>query len=120
MGIDDEELSVLVVEETVAYELMVVMVKERLMEIVKDKEPGEEEPRVPPERIGNPAVQVVIIWRRRVVGDNRRSLTIVVVFHDPRLDVFRTGRRWCRCRVFPFHFGSNGKTRLGREGFNRS
>jgi hypothetical protein len=40
MGIDDEEFAVLVVEETVAHELEVmVMMKKRPMEVVENEEP---------------------------------------------------------------------------------
>jgi hypothetical protein len=119
MRIDHEKLPMPAVEEAVAHKLMVVVVKERPVEVVENEEPREEEPRVPPEWVGNPTVQVAVIWRRRVVRDDRRTLTIVIVFHGPRLNVFRTGRRWRCCRIFPFSLRRNGKAFSRREGFER-
>jgi hypothetical protein len=54
-----------------------------LVEVVQDEEAVEVEP-VPPEWIGDPGVQVIIIPRRRVVTNNRGTFLIVIVIYNLR------------------------------------
>lgn len=48
------------------------------VEIVEDEESGEPETG-PPERVRDPRVQVIVIPGRRVVSDNGRPFTVVIV-----------------------------------------
>jgi hypothetical protein len=57
-----------------------------LVEVVQNEEPMEVEPE-PPEWIGDPGVQVIIIPRRRVVGDNRRTFLIIIVIYNLRANL---------------------------------
>jgi len=52
-----------------------------LMKIPEDEKPGEKVPPTP-KGIGNPGIEVVVVLGRRVVGDHRRSLGVVVVVDD--------------------------------------
>jgi hypothetical protein len=70
-------------------EMMVMKASDDNVKIVQDEESREEEPGTP-ERIRNPAIQVVIIPGRRIVGDNRRPFVIVIVVDFLRLNVFAT------------------------------
>ena len=36
---------------------------------------------VPPERIWNPGIKVIVIWRRSIVSDYRRSLIVIIVVY---------------------------------------
>jgi hypothetical protein len=69
--------------------MMVMKTSNENVKIVQDEESREEEPGTP-ERIRNPAIQVVIIPGRRIVGDNRRPFVIVIVVDFLRLNVFAT------------------------------
>ena len=53
------------------------------VEIAQDEESGEEEPGTP-ERIRNPGVQGIVSRGRRVVGNDRRAIIIVIVVDDLR------------------------------------
>jgi hypothetical protein len=76
--------------------MMVVMAHNDNVKVVQDEESREEEP-CTPERIRNPAIQVVIIPGRRIVGDNRRPFVIVIVVDFLRLNVFATCGRLTLC-----------------------
>ena len=69
------------IEEVIGDPVMMVMITHKdKIEIGQDEESGEEEPGEP-ERIRNPAVQVVIIPGRRIVGDHRWTLFIVIIVY---------------------------------------
>jgi hypothetical protein len=53
------------------------------VKIMQDEEPVKMEP-IPPEWIGDPGVQVVIIPRRRVVGNNRGTFFVIIVIYNLR------------------------------------
>jgi hypothetical protein len=53
------------------------------VEIAQNEESGEEEPGTP-ERVRNPGVQVIVRGGRRVVGNYRRAIIIVIVVDDLR------------------------------------
>ena len=57
--------------------IMVMMTHKDKIEIGQDEESREEEP-CAPERVRNPVIQVVIVLRRRIIGDNRRTFIIVI------------------------------------------
>ncbi len=48
------------------------------MEIAEDEEAREPESRTP-ERIGNPGIEIHVIRRRRVVGDDRGTLVVIII-----------------------------------------
>ncbi len=50
------------------------------VKIVQDEEPGEEKPGEP-ERKRDPCVEVIVVPRRRIVGNNRRAFANVIVFN---------------------------------------
>ena len=56
------------------------------VEIVKDEEAGKPET-VPPERRGDPAIQVVEIGRGVVVGNNRRAFLVIIIVDYRRVGV---------------------------------
>jgi hypothetical protein len=60
-----------------------VVEKDMPVEIAQDEESGEEEPGTP-ERIRNPGVQGIVSRGRRVVGNDRRAIIIVIVVDDLR------------------------------------
>ncbi len=68
---------------------MEMMIMMEMMKIVQDVKAREEETRTP-EWIRHPAIQVVVIPRRRIVSDNRRAFLIVIVVNFLRLGVFAT------------------------------
>ena len=76
------------VDEVIADAVMTIMV----MKIVQDKEAREEETRTP-DWVGDPSVQVVIIPGRWIVGDYRRTFSVVILVNDRRRNVF-TARGW--------------------------
>ena len=48
------------------------------VKIVKAEEPGEPEP-AEPERIGNPGIEVIVIRGRRIVGNDGRTLLVIII-----------------------------------------
>jgi hypothetical protein len=75
------------------------------MEIIQNEKAREEESRTP-EWVGNPSVQVVVIPRRWIISDHRRTFVIVVLVNGLRFNVF-TARRWL---TFCVLFGSRHKS----------
>jgi hypothetical protein len=55
--------------------------KDMPVEIAQNEESGEEEPGTP-ERIRNPDVQIIVRGGRRIVGNYRRAIVIVIVVDD--------------------------------------
>lgn len=78
------------VDVVIADQMMMMVVVE--MKIIQDEKAREEETRTP-EWVRNPSVQVVIIPGRRIVSDNRRTFSIVILVNYRRRNVF-TARRW--------------------------
>ena len=72
--------------------LVEMMIMMKMMKIVQDEKAREEETRTP-EWIRHPSIQVVIIPRRRIVSDYRRTLLVIIIFNFQRRNVF-TARRW--------------------------
>ena len=67
--------------------MMVVVAHNDNVKVVQDEESREKEPGTP-ERIRNPAIEVVIIPGRKIAGDNRGPFVIVIVVDFLRLNVF--------------------------------
>jgi len=44
----------------------------------------------PPERIRHPAVEVCIIGRRSIVGNDRRSLFVIIIVYDSGVGIIRS------------------------------
>jgi hypothetical protein len=86
--------------------MMTVM---EMMKIVQDEKAREEETRTP-EWIRHPCVQLVIIPRRRIVGDYRGTFLVIVIVNDRRRDVFTACWRWGLCVLAR----RNSQTKLSR------
>jgi hypothetical protein len=87
-----------------------VMEKYMPMKIMQDKEPGKKEPRTP-ERIRNPRIQVIIRLGRRVIGNYRRTLIIIIVVNNLR----GRSRRVIICLLSGLFLGGpHGRLRLNR------
>jgi hypothetical protein len=74
--IGDDVMVIMAMIEVVI--VMEMMTDNDNIKIVQDEEAGQEATG-PPEGIRDPSVQVVIIPRRRIVGDHRRPFVIVIV-----------------------------------------
>ena len=61
------------------------------MEVIEDKVSREVEPGVP-EWARDPAIHVIIVPWRRIIGDNRRSFGIIVIIDHTGFGIFRSGR----------------------------
>jgi len=57
------------------------------IKIMEDEKSREVKPGVP-EWVGHPGIEIIVIPRRRIVSDYRRTFFIVVIIHYRRLDVF--------------------------------
>ncbi len=53
------------------------------MKIMQDEKPAKKEPRIP-ERIRNPTVQIIVGHGRRIVGNYRRAIIIVIIVDNLR------------------------------------
>lgn len=66
------------------------------VKIGQDEKTGEEETRTP-EWVRNPSIKVVVIPGRRIVSDDRRAFTIVVLVNLRRGKIFTFRGRWSLC-----------------------
>jgi hypothetical protein len=71
------------IENVVGNKKGMPMEKSSSMKIMQDEKPAEKEPRIP-ERIRNPTIQIIVGQRRRIVGDYRRTIIIVIVVDNLR------------------------------------
>jgi hypothetical protein len=86
-------------------EMMIMM---KMMKIVQDEKAWKKETRTP-EWIRHPSIQVVIIPRRRIVGDYRRTLLVIIIFNFQRRNVFTACWRRSLCVLAR----RNNQTKLG-------
>lgn len=61
------------------------------MKVVENKVSREVEPGVP-EWTGDPAIHIIIIPWRRIIGDNRRAFGIIVIVDHTGFSILRSGR----------------------------
>jgi len=64
-------------ESMVMMRAMVMMRVHNEIEIAENEESREKQPAIP-EGIGNPVIEIVVIPRRRIVGDDRGSFIVIV------------------------------------------
>jgi hypothetical protein len=62
------------------------------VEVMKNEEPREEEPRAP-ERRRNPRIEIIVIPRRRIVSHHRWALFVVIIVDYRGVSVLRGCRR---------------------------
>jgi hypothetical protein len=84
------------VDEVIADQMMTIMVMPMMnMKIVQNKKAREEETRIP-EWVRNPSVKVVIIPRRWIISNHRRTFIVIVFVNYRRRYKFTA----CRRRTF--------------------
>ncbi len=88
--IADPREVVLMVMAMIMAVVVMMMVIHNDIEVIEREKPGEPVT-VPPEWPGIPGIQVRILPGRRVVGNNRRTVLIVIVLD--RFRTFANGRR---------------------------
>lgn len=74
------------IENVVGNKKGMPMEKSSSMKIMEDEKPAEKEPRIP-ERIRNPTIQIIVGQRRRIIGDYRRTIIIVIVVDNLRVRI---------------------------------
>jgi len=74
------------IEHVIADYALFVVDHDNPVEIMEDEISGEVEPGVPKRR-RDPGVHIIIIPRWRIVGDHRRTFTVIVVIDHGRVGV---------------------------------
>ena len=75
--------------EMIRNEFRPVMEMKRSVEIVEDEKSWEPEI-CPPKRIRDPRVQIIVIRRRSIISDYRRTLIVIIVVYCRGLRILRT------------------------------
>ena len=96
--IDDKKPFAPVVEHMVGTDLPTVMYHDNSVEVVQNEKSRKVEP-CTPERGRNPRIKIKVSWGRRIVGDHRRTIIVIIVVDNCRADIPAGIRRRLACSV---------------------
>ena len=68
------------VDEMTADQMMMTAEEDDPMEVIQTEE-AREEKSTPPEWVWNPSIKIIVIPRRGIVGDYRRTFVIIVIVY---------------------------------------
>ena len=87
-GVDSENPVMSEIIEMIRDEYNPFVYDDRSVEVIQNEKAGK--PKIePPKRIWNPGIKIVVIRRRSIVRDYRRSLIIIIVVYYSRVGVIR-------------------------------